>query len=290
MAFHGWELGNHPVKKTCENLPKTGRRLAVGKSPFFLMWGIHCCELMTAAQLAVVAMFDHVWPEFSFSGAGESFNQRDVSGGLNLNKQLVGGLVAIFGLFSHEYWVAFIIPIDEVIFFRGVFPQPPTRLIIPFFKTNLGHWIIKELDFIQPDKEAMLFNFWIMDHIRSPVLSNFHCLDPSKFTTLVLLANFFGLPSGGCWKTSSKVQFFGIIVHDQPSSDCRCVISTFFMVKLMGIFQHVFSQKPSTESRLGKSCTVDCAQGYELDGGAGRYIGRADCGLFLATGDFTIDG
>ena len=32
---------------------------------------------------------------------------------------LVGGLVAIF-LFSHEYWVAFIILIDELIFFRGV--------------------------------------------------------------------------------------------------------------------------------------------------------------------------
>ena len=34
---------------------------------------------------------------------------------------LVGGLVAIF-YFPINYWVAFIIPIDELIFFRGVFP------------------------------------------------------------------------------------------------------------------------------------------------------------------------
>ena len=33
---------------------------------------------------------------------------------------LVGGLVAIFGLFSQKYWVAVLIPIDELIFFRGV--------------------------------------------------------------------------------------------------------------------------------------------------------------------------
>ena len=40
---------------------------------------------------------------------------------------LVGGLVAMNLAFSHEYWVAIIIPIDELIFFRGV-AQPPTRL------------------------------------------------------------------------------------------------------------------------------------------------------------------
>ena len=42
------------------------------------------------------------------------------------NQVLVGGLVAIFGIFP--YIGLLIIPIDELIFFRGV-AQPPTRLI-----------------------------------------------------------------------------------------------------------------------------------------------------------------
>ena len=40
---------------------------------------------------------------------------------------LVDGWWLPFGLFSHKYWVAIIIPIDELIFSRGV-AQPPTRL------------------------------------------------------------------------------------------------------------------------------------------------------------------
>ena len=39
---------------------------------------------------------------------------------------LVGGLVAINFIFSQEYWEFLIIPIDELIFFRGV-AQSPTR-------------------------------------------------------------------------------------------------------------------------------------------------------------------
>ena len=43
---------------------------------------------------------------------------------------LVGGLVAINFIFPKKYWVSIIIPIDELIFFRGVetVAQPPTRL------------------------------------------------------------------------------------------------------------------------------------------------------------------
>ena len=39
---------------------------------------------------------------------------------------LVGGLVAINFLFSHINWECLIIPIDELIFFRGVAKKPPT--------------------------------------------------------------------------------------------------------------------------------------------------------------------
>ena len=44
--------------------------------------------------------------------------------------KLVDGLVAINFIFS-IYWVAFIIPIDELIFFRGV-AQPPTSQGLSF--------------------------------------------------------------------------------------------------------------------------------------------------------------
>ena len=42
---------------------------------------------------------------------------------------LVGGLVAMNFIFSHSYWVAFIIPIDfhSYIFQDGVAKNPPTR-------------------------------------------------------------------------------------------------------------------------------------------------------------------
>ena len=36
------------------------------------------------------------------------------------NTSLVGGLVAMNFEFSQKYWVYVIIPIDEVMFFRGV--------------------------------------------------------------------------------------------------------------------------------------------------------------------------
>ena len=41
-------------------------------------------------------------------------------------QKLVGGLVAINLAFSQKYWEFLIIPIDELMFFRGV-AQPPTR-------------------------------------------------------------------------------------------------------------------------------------------------------------------
>ena len=70
---------------------------------------------------------------------------------------LAGGewlhLVAINLAFSHEYWVSIIIPIDGLIFFRGVGIQPPTRecfffvLTSPFIDADLPmeHSYVKTL-------------------------------------------------------------------------------------------------------------------------------------------------
>ena len=58
---------------------------------------------------------------------------------------LVGGLVAIF---YFPIWLGnLIIPIDELIFFRGVAFKPPTRWDCPFLATLLGYpWVAAFMD------------------------------------------------------------------------------------------------------------------------------------------------
>ena len=70
-----------------------------------------------------------------------------------------------FFAFSHEYWESLIIPIDEVIFFRGFFQQPDMALSfnnIPMselygnlmFKVNYNHF---KVNWVEPPTRSI---FW----------------------------------------------------------------------------------------------------------------------------------
>ena len=82
----------------------------------------------------------------------------------------VGGLVAFF-LFSHSYWVAIIIPIAELIFFRGVAlaHQPEKRHQRFLFKKALSFLQISEkitalavLAVLAVGPSPLLLDAWLM--------------------------------------------------------------------------------------------------------------------------------
>ena len=85
---------------------------------------IHTCK-MKIEHVQRVSWVNPEWYPVSSVCHSESLSRETTLCELLL-LHLVGGLVAMNFVFPYIYWVSIIIPIDELIFFRGV-AQPPTR-------------------------------------------------------------------------------------------------------------------------------------------------------------------